>query len=98
LNQAASSTGISSGTISNWKISLPRVDLLANVIKFYDFSLDYVIFRETQGSAGISAEEEALLKGFRQLDSRDRADVLGIAEMKLENAKKGGIFSSLSNA
>jgi hypothetical protein len=88
LNQAASSTGISSGTISDWKISFPRVDLLANVVKFYDFSLDYVVFGETQGSADISAEENALLNGFRQLDSRDQADVLGIVEMKLENAKR----------
>ena len=78
LNQAASSTGISSGTISDWKNSFPRVDLLASVVEFYNSSLDFIVFGKTQGSAGISAEEHNLLTWFRQLDTRDRADVLGI--------------------
>jgi hypothetical protein len=97
LNQAASSTGISSGTMSDWKNSFPRVDLLASVVKFYDSSLDYVVFGEIQGNA-ISVEENSLFTRFRQLDSRDQADVLGIVEMKLENAKKGDILSSSVNA
>jgi hypothetical protein len=51
------------------------------MVKFYDSSLDYVVFGETQGSTGISADEDSLLKWFQQLDSRDQADVLGIVEM-----------------
>jgi len=93
LNQAAQSTGISSGTISDWRNSFPVVDKLASVVEFYNISLDFIVFGK-QEKNNLSANEKSLLDGFRQLDSRDQDDLLGIVKMKIENAKKDAILSS----
>jgi transcriptional regulator with XRE-family HTH domain len=97
LNQAAQSTGISSGTISDWRNSFPVVDKLASVAEFYDISLDFIVFGK-QNKINLSAKEEDLIKCLRQLDSRDQDDVLGNVEMKLKKAKKGDIMPNTASA
>jgi hypothetical protein len=60
-----------------------------------------IVFGKFHGKnkkADLSAAEEALLRDFEQLDTRDQEDVLGNVKMKLENAKKGTTSSSLGNA
>jgi transcriptional regulator with XRE-family HTH domain len=96
LNQAAEKTGVSSGTISDWKNSYPRVDKLAVVTDFYGVSLDYVVFGNRKADE-LSPEESLLVNAFRQLDSRDQNDILGNVKLKLENAKKDTASSSLGN-
>jgi len=96
LNQAAVATGISSGTISDWKRSYPTVDNLATVVNFYHSSLDFVVFGKN--NMAISAEEENLLTNFRLLDSRDKEDIIDNINGKIERSKKGDILSNAENA
>lgn len=99
LNQAAEHTGVSSGTISDWKKSFPRVDKFAAVVGFFNISMDSVFWgKEKAGSLELSDQEGDLLRSFRQLDKRDQDDVMGNIFMKLEAAKRGDISSSSGNA
>jgi hypothetical protein len=99
LNQASEHTGVSSGTISDWKKSFPRVDKFAVVVGFYGVSMDLIFWgKEKAGNQELSEQEANLLRGFRQLDQRDRDDITGNIKMKLDNLKKGDISSNSGNA
>ncbi len=45
-----------------------------------------------------TTEERTLLDGFRQLDERDKADIMGIIKMKLDYGKKDATLSNSGNA
>jgi len=100
LNQASEGTNISSGTIFGWKVSIPNVKSLAKICNFYGVSLDYMVFGKSheQAQLKLTDQEYALLAGFRNLDNRDKEDILGNIDQKIENAKKTGILSNSGNA
>ena len=89
LNQASEGTGISSGTIFGWKTSFPNVNSLAKVVSFYEVSLDFIVFGKTheQSKLGLSNQEYSLVAGFRNLDDRDKEDIIGNIDQKIENMK-----------
>lgn len=89
---------VPSGTLSSWKNKgqEPRAFTLLKVANFLGTSVDYLL--SGVKLPGISEEETELIALFRKLDTRDQTDVLGIARMKFENAKKGDTISSSVNA
>ncbi|MDR2717697.1 MAG: helix-turn-helix domain-containing protein [Treponema sp.] len=88
--------GIKSQNITNIKKSIPAADTAIKIADYLRVSVKWLITGEDEIS--FTQNERILLDGFRQLDSRDQGDVLGIVEMKLENAKRGDILSSSANA
>ncbi len=99
LNKASECTGVSSGTISDWKKSYPRLDKFAAVIEYYGASMDSIVFgKERVGNQEYSEDELKLIEEFRNLDERDKADIMGIIKMKLDYGKKDATLSSSGNA
>ncbi|MDR1904387.1 MAG: hypothetical protein LBQ88_19150 [Treponema sp.] len=88
---------VPSGTLSAWKKGQePRAYTICNLANFLGTSIDFLLTGKDKSS--ITSEEQTLLIGFRQLDTRDREDLLGNLQMKLDNAKKGDIISNSGNA
>jgi len=96
--ELAFSAGLKSAqSITDWgNGSIPQADSALYIADQLNVSVRWLLTGEEE--ADLTNEERDLLGRFRQLDSRDRADVLGNVEMKLENAKKGDILSSSVNA
>ena len=70
---------------------MPRADTAVKIADYFNVSAKWLITGKQD--AELTQEERDLLAAFRLLDSRDQGDVLGIVEMKLENAKKGTALS-----
>jgi transcriptional regulator with XRE-family HTH domain len=70
----------------NWrnKNSIPAADTALKIAEFLGVSVKWLITGEEE--PGLSHVEQDLLASFRQLDERDRLDVLGNIKMKLEKA------------
>jgi transcriptional regulator with XRE-family HTH domain len=87
--------GINHSSIDSWaKGSIPSVEKAVKVSEVLRISLSWLL----TGNDDISPEERLMLWNFRQLDQRDRDDIIGNIKMKLDNAKKGAISSSSGNA
>ena len=90
------------------RMSSPNVDSAYSIAKVLGTTVEELVDREAGGEyvrrlwgvegAGFTLDERELLAVYRQLDQRDRDDLQGIAGMKLENAKKGGISSDSETA
>ncbi len=93
-------SGIRSQSLKDWKKrgSIPAADTAIKMAEFLKVSVKWLILGEDDGE--LSNEELSLLSIIRQLDSRDKNDILAIAQVKLENAKKTdtGSKSSAVNA
>jgi len=90
---------VPSGTLSNWKNQGqgPNSYTLYKVAVFLGVSVDYLLTGEDP--KGLSNEEKDLLDAFRMLDNqKDKDEVIGIINLKIENAKKGDISSISSEA
>jgi len=93
-----SKTGIKQSTLSTWvaKHRFPGADDAVKIANALERTVEW--FVTGKDKTGLTNDELTLLDGFRQLDSRDQGDVLGIVDMKIENAKKGDTLSNLENA
>ena len=90
--------GVKPPSVFEWKNdkTMPRADTAIKIADYFNISVKWLVLGEKD--AEFTQNERNLLSFFRQLDSRDQVDVLGIVEMKLENAKKGDILSNSANA
>ncbi len=88
--------GISSQNITNIKKSIPAADTAIKIADFLGVSVKWLITGIKE--VGLSQNEHDLIRDFRLLDSRDQSDILGIVQLKLENAKRGAITSNSANA
>ncbi len=85
-NVLAPAVGIRPQTISGWSTrgTIPAADTALNIANYFGVSVEWLLTgREREG---LTEEERRLLDEWRQLDERDREDVLGIVEMKLERS------------
>ena len=80
----ASAIQISPTTISVWSTrgTIPAADTALNIANYFGVSVEWLLTGRERD--GLTEEERRLLDGWRQLDGRDREDVLGVVEMKLE--------------
>ena len=90
--------GVKPPSVFEWKNdkTMPRADTAIKIADYFNVSVKWLVLGEKDTE--FTQTERNLLAFFRQLDLRDQADVLGIVEMKLENAKKGDILSNSANA
>jgi transcriptional regulator with XRE-family HTH domain len=93
----SSIAGVKPPSVNEWKAkgTLPRADTAIKIADYFKVSVKWLV--TGQNDPAFTREERSLLELFRQLDDRDRADIIGNAQMKLENAKKGDISSSSGN-
>jgi len=89
---------VPSGTLSNWKNldQGPSAYTLYKVAVFLNVSVDYLL--TGKDSSGLSQDENDLMVKYRQLDQKDKIEIIGIIDLKLDNAKKGDIISALATA
>jgi len=90
---------VPSGTLSNWKTQGqgPNSYTLYKVAIFLGVSVDYLLTGNE--SNGLSGEERDLILSFRALNNqKDKDEVMGIINLKLETQKKGGVLSNSANA
>jgi transcriptional regulator with XRE-family HTH domain len=90
--------GVTPPSVFEWKNegTMPRADTAIKIADYFNVSVKWLILGEKEKE--LTQNERNLIDGFRKLDSRDQDDVLGIVEMKIENAKKGDILSNIKNA
>ena len=83
--------GIPKSTISSWSVKsiVPRADDLYRVATFLKVSVVWLLTGEDE--AGLAPDERDLLDSYRQLDDRDRGDVVGIIAVKLERYPQRGV-------
>jgi len=91
LKSASKYTGVSEGTISGWKESWPTVEKLSLIAGFYQVSLDYLLYDNTQFEKNPKFSMEVLRIGEKlaSLDPNDRQDILDFIDIKLKKGKKG---------
>jgi transcriptional regulator with XRE-family HTH domain len=90
---------VPSGTLSNWKNQGqgPNSYTLYKVAVFLGVSVDYLLTGKEP--PGLSSEETELVKSFRALDTqKDKDEIMGLINLKIENSKKGDAFSNSSEA
>ena len=79
--------GIKPQTISGWSVrgTVPPADAALRIAKYLGVSVEWLITGHEPEE--MSADERRLLSMYRELDVRDREDVLGIVEGKVDRAK-----------
>jgi len=89
--------GISSQNITNIKKSIPAADTAIKIADYLHVSVKWLITGEQD--AELSQEERDLLDAFRMLgEQKDKDEIMGIINLKIEISKKGVIISNLENA
>ena len=78
--------GIPSSTISNWKTrnSSPKISDIVKIAQYKNVSIEWLI--TGHDPEGLTEEDRNLLNMYHLLDERDKEDVLGIIEGKLERS------------
>lgn len=80
-------TGISAGTISDWKngrIKTLKPDKLVLIANVLDVSVDYLTTGQKTPSEPLSDDERKLLRLFRSLTSESRTELLSYAQYKAD--------------
>ena len=90
-NILAPAVGIRPQTISGWSTrgTIPAADTALNIANYFGVSVEWLLTGRERD--GLSAEERRLVDMWRELDARDRQDVLGIVEMKLERSTPSSV-------
>jgi len=90
--------GVKPPSVFEWKNeeTMPRADTAIKIADYFNVSVKWLVLGKQDTE--FNQNERELLSGFRLLDTRDQGDVLGIVQMKLENAKRGDISSDLASA
>jgi transcriptional regulator with XRE-family HTH domain len=85
---------VPSGTLSNWKNKgqEPSAYTLYKVAVFLGVSVDWIL--TGKDSSGLAQDEINLLSKYRQLEHKDKDEIIGIIELKIGNSKKGDISSN----
>ena len=95
--EACKQAGLYRGTITTWENgNMPSVEKIVKISNYLNRSVQWLLTGEDE--IGLSENEQLLLDRFRLLDFRDQSDILGIVQMKLENAKKGDIIYNSASA
>ena len=78
--------GIGATTISNWKIrdSVPKATELYKIAKYKNVSIEWLLTGHDPD--GLTESDRELLNMYHLLDERDKDDVRGIIEGKLERS------------
>jgi hypothetical protein len=97
LKSAAKAAGVGEGTISGWKIHAPTLDNLVAVAKFYDISLDYLVFGKESMIPGLSPEALEIAMAADNLNSEGKRAALA-AVRGLEDAYPLGASKSTGTA
>ena len=87
----SSAIQISPTTISVWSSrgTVPAANTALDIANYFGVSVEWLLTGRERD--GLTEEERRLLDEWRQLDERDRADVLGIVEMKLERSTPSSV-------
>ncbi len=82
----ADACGFNVANVTKWDrySSLPQSDTAYYIAQELGVSVEWLLTGRERD--GLTEEERRLLDEWRQLDGRDREDVLGIVEMKLERS------------
>jgi len=85
---------VPSGTLSNWKNKGqgPAAYTLYKVAVFLGVSVDWLI--TSINPDGLSKNENELISKYRRLEQKDRDEIIGLINIKIENSKKGDISSN----
>ena len=77
---------ISKNSLSNWSSrgTIPAADIAIEIAEYLGVSVEWLITGHEK--PGLTAEERHLVDRFRLLDSRDRDDILGIIDGKIERS------------
>ena len=97
--ELADIAGVTPPSVFEWKNqgTMPMADTAIKIADYFNVSVKWLITGEQD--AELSQEERDLLDAFRLLDDqKDKDEVLGIINLKIENSKKGDISSNLSEA
>lgn len=93
--EVAEAVGVHPSSIGNLeKGSIPQADLLYNLAKLFDVSMEYLIDStldreiEFTQSSTLNNDEMTLLNLYGQLSDRDQEEVIGIINLKLLNSKR----------
>ncbi|MCR5623093.1 MAG: helix-turn-helix domain-containing protein [Treponema sp.] len=94
----AEACGFNVANVTKWDRygSLPTADTAYLIAQELGVSVEWLLTGRERD--GLSAEERRLLDGWRQLDGRDREDVLGIVEMKLERSTPSSVAEASPSA
>lgn len=94
----AESCGFNVANVTKWDKygSLPQSDTAYYIARELGVSVEWLLTgREREG---LTEEERRLVDMWRQLDGRDRQDVLGIVEMKLERSTPSSVADAAPSA
>lgn len=94
----AEACGFNVANITKWDkySSLPLADTALDIANYFGVSVEWLLTgREREG---LTEEERRLVDMWRQLDGRDRQDVLGIVEMKLERSTPSSVADAAPSA
>ncbi|MCM1103250.1 MAG: hypothetical protein NC409_04005 [Clostridium sp.] len=88
----------SSGNLPTWKKGIIKTPWLISICKKFNVSADFILaLEESPTSQSLESEvqeylrnpsEQNLLRLFRQLSTKDKAEIEELIEFKLERAKK----------
>ena len=86
----ADSIGCSSVTYSRYETGQrePSLDMLVELAKFFNVSVDYLVGRTSPGESALSDFERMLVEASRDADSSVNEIVLDILKSKAQNNKK----------
>jgi transcriptional regulator with XRE-family HTH domain len=89
---------VPSGTLSNWKNKgqEPSAYTLYKVAVFLGVSMDWLLTGHEP--TGLTQDESDLLLKYRILGPKDKTEIIGLINIKIENAKKGDISSNSETA
>ena len=78
----------SSGNLATWKKDIIKTPWLISICKKFKVSADFILDLEGAPAPQPNANEQSLLCLFRQLSTKDKAEIEELIEFKLERAKK----------
>jgi transcriptional regulator with XRE-family HTH domain len=86
------------GTFRKWldRKSYPDAQQIVKIAQILKTTAEFLITGSY--SEGFSTEEWELVAAYRNLDSRDREEIMGIIRLKLDNVKKGAASSNSGSA
>lgn len=88
--ELARCSGVSEGTIRNWKRTEPQACMLAKIAAVLEVSIDYLVNGKNfvPPTLKLPLDEVELLNGYQVLNTEDKAEVLGIIELKSKKYMK----------
>lgn len=88
--ELAEALGINSANVSAWnkRNTNPPMEYLPQICDRLNVTWEYLITGKDEKERGLTTEEQKMLTLYRRLDQKDRREIVGIIDLKLQQDER----------